>query len=326
MVAEDGLTGEKGFSIMLCSLDDISSRLRWNDSSYRISDSSHIFKSGYLVLHRVSDDPRNFSNRPSCMIDINRTRGSSATLVDFDNHESRTYTLDYISDDIIHLHRSAGYITDFFIANATKYDGFISNTPRFSILQVAACISDYNKYPFTEVSDRFVIRTEVTSLDSDTWNDTLLSINEAVKRSEEEARTRKLEKAKQEAAIAEENKKKAMLQLERMSRARTIAAEKKREAEEAARAEAERIKREAEEAARIESERKKREAEEAFWNSPEGMKVRAAQMIADTERQKAIDAANIRIAEQERIAAIGRQIRQEERENQDDLIRKVRDL
>lgn len=72
--------------------------------------------------------------------------------------------------------------------------------------------------------------------------------------------------------------------------------------------------------------RKKTEAEDAFWNSPEGMKVRAARMLADIEKEKSITAANIRIAEQERIAGIGRQVRQEERDSQNDLIRKIRDI
>lgn len=70
-----------------------------------------------------------------------------------------------------------------------------------------------------------------------------------------------------------------------------------------------------------------REAEErAYRNSPEGMKVRAAQEIADIERQKAIDDANIRIAEQERLAEIARDIRREEQAAQEALIEKASKL
>lgn len=94
------------------------------------------------------------------------------------------------------------------------------------------------------------------------------------------------------------------------------AAEERRVAEEARRKEVERQRQKAQ----------KKAAQDAFWNSPEGQKVKAAQMLAKIERQKAIDAANIKIMEQERIAEIARGMRREEREDQEELIKKVKDL
>lgn len=144
---------------------------------------------------------------------------------------------------------------------------------------------------------------------------------EASKRERESTERRKRE-ARESIEATERAKREAVEAEERRKQEAIAAAERaKRDARERAEAEE---RRKVEEAERAEREAREREA--AFWASPEGQKVRAAQMMADIERQRAIEAANIRIAEQERIAEIGRQIRDEERQSQADLIRQVKDL
>jgi len=107
---------------------------------------------------------------------------------------------------------------------------------------------------------------------------------------------------------------------------RTAEAEHRRKIAEEERVAAEERRKADEERERIEEIRRKEAEEAAFWNSPEGMKVRAARLLADIERQKILDAANIRIAEQERISDISRELRREERESQETLISQIRDL
>lgn len=131
------------------------------------------------------------------------------------------------------------------------------------------------------------------------------------------------ERAGREAMEAAEREERERVEAEERRKQEAIAAAERAKRDARERAEAEE-RRKVEEAERIEREAREREA--AFWASPEGQKVRAAQMMADIERQRALDAAKIRIAEQERIAEIGRQIRDEERQSQADLIRQVKDL
>lgn len=111
---------------------------------------------------------------------------------------------------------------------------------------------------------------------------------------------------------------------------RSVEAERQRQIEEAARIEQQRAlavqQQEAEERERALAIQQQEAEERAFWNSPEGMKVRAAQEIAAIERQKAIDEANIRIAEQTRLAEIARQTRLEEQAAQEALIEKASKL
>jgi len=67
-----------------------------------------------------------------------------------------------------------------------------------------------------------------------------------------------------------------------------------------------------------EAERRKREEaeaeERAFWASPEGQKVKADKMRAEIEKQKALDLAQIRLAEQKEAAAIAERVAEAERQ------------
>lgn len=139
------------------------------------------------------------------------------------------------------------------------------------------------------------------------------------KKKEEEYRKR----YEAESSEAEARRKREVAETEARKKREAVEAEERRKREVAERAKAEE-RRKIEEAER--EARESREREAAFWASPEGQKVRAAQMLADIERQRALDQASIRLREQEELAKISRQIREEERESQNALIEQVKNL
>lgn len=148
-------------------------------------------------------------------------------------------------------------------------------------------------------------------------------INRYKKAMHERERSEAEEVKKRERIIREETEAREAVEAEERRKLEAMKTFERAKRDARERAEAEE-RRKIEEAERAEREAREREA--AFWASPEGQKVRAAQMMADIERERAIEAANIRIAEQQRIAEIGRQIREEERQSQAELIRQVKDL